>query len=190
MLLRNIYCEACGGLYCSKTWHSTDRFKRVVWQCNAKYRHEKFCQIPLVHTEEMQAAFVQAINRVVGSEAEIIDLCEKALNRQEELDSLSKQIGRLQTELGVVSELIQRPVADQEEYMARCVEIRQQLDEATAQKTQMTAKRSKIMTYLQTLRKADLITEFDETLWYGTVDRGVGIGERQHPVRVQGQAGG
>ena len=55
--------------------------------------------------------------------------------------------------------------------MARCMEIRQQLDEATAQKTQMTAKRSKIMTYLQTLRKADLITEFDETLWYGTVDR-------------------
>lgn len=55
--------------------------------------------------------------------------------------------------------------------MARCVEIRQQLEEATAQKTQMTAKRSKIMTYLQTLRKADLITEFDETLWYGTVEQ-------------------
>lgn len=55
--------------------------------------------------------------------------------------------------------------------MARCMEIRQQLDDATAQKTQMAAKRSKIMTYLQTLRKADLITELDETLWYGTVDR-------------------
>ena len=55
--------------------------------------------------------------------------------------------------------------------MARCMEIRQQLEEATPLKTQMTAKRSKIMTYLQTLRKADLISEFDETLWYGTVDR-------------------
>ena len=40
-----------------------------------------------------------------------------------------------------------------------------------AQKTQMTAKRGKIMTYLQTLRRADRITEFDETLWYGTVDQ-------------------
>ena len=54
-----------------------------MWQCNAKYCHEKLCQTPLVHTEEMQAAFVQAINRVVGSKAEIIDLCEKALIRQE-----------------------------------------------------------------------------------------------------------
>lgn len=53
--------------------------------------------------------------------------------------------------------------------MARCMVI-QQLDEAMAQKTRMTAKRSKIMTYLQTLRKADRITEFDE-LWYGTVER-------------------
>lgn len=48
----------------------------------------KLCQTPLVHPEEMQAAFVQAINRVVGSKAKIIDLCEKALNRQEELDGL------------------------------------------------------------------------------------------------------
>ena len=166
-----IFCEDCGGLYGSKTWHSTDCYKKVVWQCNAKYKHEKLCQTPLVHTEEMQAAFVQAINRVVGSKAEIIDLCEKALNRQEELDNLSKQISKLQAELNVVSELMQRPAPDQEEYMARCMEIRQQLGEATAQKTQMTAKRSKIMTYLQTLRKADLITEFDEMLWYGTVDR-------------------
>lgn len=51
------------------------------------------------------------------------------------------------------------------------MEIRRQLDEATSPKIQMIAKRSKIMTYLQTLRKADLITEFDETLWYGTVER-------------------
>ncbi len=61
-----------------------------MWQCNAKYRHEKLCQTPLVHTEEMQAAFVQAVTRVVSSKAEIIDLCEKALHRQEELDGLSK----------------------------------------------------------------------------------------------------
>ena len=114
---------------------------------------------------------MQAINRVVGSKAEIIDLCEKALNRQEELDGLSKQVGKLQAELNVVSELMQRPAADQEEYFARCVEIRQQLEEATTLKTQMTAKRSKIVTYLQTLRRTDLITEFDETLWYGTVER-------------------
>ena len=87
-----IFCEDCGGLYGSKTWHSTDCYKKVVWQCNAKYKHEKLCQTPLVHTEEMQAAFVQAINRVVGSKAEIIDLCEKALNRQMELDNLSKQM--------------------------------------------------------------------------------------------------
>ena len=47
--------------------------------------------------------------------------------------------------------------------MTRCVEIRQRLDEATVLKTQMTAKRCRIIAYLLTLRKADLITEFDET---------------------------
>ena len=32
-------------------------------------------------------------------------------------------------------------------------------------------KRRKYDDDLQTLRKADLITEFDETLWYGTMER-------------------
>lgn len=59
----------------------TDCYKKVAWQFYARHKHKKLCKTPLVHTEDMQAAIVQAVNRVVGSKADIIDLCKKALNR-------------------------------------------------------------------------------------------------------------
>lgn len=33
------------------------------------------------------------------------------------------------------------------------------------------AKRGRIQNYLDTLNRQELITEFDEVLWYGTVDQ-------------------
>ncbi|MBR0463200.1 MAG: hypothetical protein IJJ23_02285 [Clostridia bacterium] len=37
-------CGQCGGWYGSKVWHSTDKYCRVIWQCNAKSKEKKPCQ--------------------------------------------------------------------------------------------------------------------------------------------------
>ena len=40
-----IRCGCCGGWFGSKVWHSTDRYRRVIWQCIAKYKGvERFGQ--------------------------------------------------------------------------------------------------------------------------------------------------
>ena len=33
-----ILCADCGGIFGAKTWNSTDRYRRVVWQCNDKFK--------------------------------------------------------------------------------------------------------------------------------------------------------
>lgn len=33
-----VFCGKCGALYGSKTWNSTSKYKRTVWQCNSKYK--------------------------------------------------------------------------------------------------------------------------------------------------------
>ncbi|HQH66701.1 MAG: recombinase family protein, partial [Bacteroidales bacterium] len=38
-----IRCADCGGWYGAKTWHSTDRYRKVIYRCNRKYNGEK-CQ--------------------------------------------------------------------------------------------------------------------------------------------------
>ncbi len=41
-----IICGKCGGFYGSKVWHSNDKYRKIIWRCNAKYKgtqqNEKF----------------------------------------------------------------------------------------------------------------------------------------------------
>lgn len=67
-----------------------ERIERIAWEGERlpkflQGREKLFhCQKTLMHDEDMQAVFVQAINQVIGGKVEIIDICEKALNLQTE----------------------------------------------------------------------------------------------------------
>ena len=58
-----IRCGCCGGWYGSKVWHSTDKYRRVIWQCNSKFKDQTRCQTPHLTEDEIREAF----NRVVNS---------------------------------------------------------------------------------------------------------------------------
>ena len=61
-----IFCGSCGGLFGSKVWHSTDKYRRVVWQCGAKYRGAKKCTTPHLTEEQIREAFIRAMNSLSG----------------------------------------------------------------------------------------------------------------------------
>lgn len=35
-----IRCGDCGGFYGSKVWHSNDKYRKVIWQCNHKFKRK------------------------------------------------------------------------------------------------------------------------------------------------------
>ena len=49
-----IFCGDCGGVYGSKTWHSTDKYRRVIWQCNHKYDNGEKCGTPHLREEDLK----------------------------------------------------------------------------------------------------------------------------------------
>ena len=52
-----IKCGVCGGFFGVKVWHSTDKYRRVIYRCNKKYDGHK-CQTPHVTEGEVKTAFV------------------------------------------------------------------------------------------------------------------------------------
>lgn len=42
-----IKCGDCGGWYGSKVWHSNDKYRKVVWQCNHKFDGGENVQRPI-----------------------------------------------------------------------------------------------------------------------------------------------
>lgn len=59
-----IYCGECGELYGSKVWHSTDKYRRVVWRCNGKYERQTGCSTPHLSEKEIEMLFMRAISKL------------------------------------------------------------------------------------------------------------------------------
>ena len=38
-----VICGDCGSVYGSKIWHSNSKYRRVIWQCNRKFKNETKC---------------------------------------------------------------------------------------------------------------------------------------------------
>jgi DNA invertase Pin-like site-specific DNA recombinase len=62
-----IRCGECGAFFGSKVWGSNSKYRRVVWQCNGKYRErgKEPCRAPHLSEEDIQQAFVDAFNRIL-----------------------------------------------------------------------------------------------------------------------------
>ena len=58
-----IKCGECGSWYGSKVWHSTDKYRRVIYRCNHKFDGDKKCGTPHLTEEESKAVCVGACNR-------------------------------------------------------------------------------------------------------------------------------
>lgn len=57
-------CGECGAWYGRKTWASTTKYKYMVWRCNAKYDHDQPCKTATQRDEQIQDAFLQALNQL------------------------------------------------------------------------------------------------------------------------------
>ena len=70
-----VYCGDCGSLYGSKVWHATDKYRKVVWQCNHKYEGA-ICRSPHLTDTELEAVVVKAMSRLSDDREEIVRTAE------------------------------------------------------------------------------------------------------------------
>ncbi len=179
-----IKCEDCGCWYGSKVWHSTDRYRKVIYRCNRKYSGER-CQTTHVTEEEVKAAFVSAFNQLVSERKEIIANAELIHRALCVTDELQEEKHKLEDEMSVLVEMTQNIVAenariaqDQEEYQKRYDGLVERYDAAKARYDEVTATISaketqseRLAGFIRTLKEQDgTVAEFDETLWGSMVD--------------------
>jgi len=179
-----IKCADCGGWYGSKVWHSTDRYRKVIYRCNRKYNGDK-CQTPHVTEDEVKAAFISAYNQLVTEKKEIIANAEIIRRTLCVTDALQKEKSKLEEEMAVLVEMTQNIVAenarvaqDQDEYQKRYDGLVKRYDEAKARYDAVIAAISakeaqseRLANFIKTLKaQAGTISDFDGSLWGGMVE--------------------
>jgi len=181
-----IYCGKCGGMYGPKVWHSNSEYRRMVWQCNDRHKNGANCRAPHLTDAQVQAAFLAAFNERLDSKAEIFAAYDEVLRALTDNTDLDAEAAALAEECEIVTELTRKAVQenaatalDQSEYRRRYARLVKRYETAGARlaeiddaRQERNAKRVNITRFLKTLVKRgdDLVSEFDEELWYTTVD--------------------
>ena len=179
-----IKCGECGHWYGSKVWHSTDKYRRVVYQCNHKFDGAKKCSTPHLVEEEIKAAFVKAVGKLLKGRADILEnirLVREQICDTTELEAESKQ---LMNELQVLSDMVQscinenaRIAQDQTDYQKRYDELVSRYDAVRAKHDKVAktikgrhAKAERLDGFTKALKAQEAVTEFDDGLWGTLVD--------------------
>lgn len=179
-----IKCGDCGGWYGSKVWHSTDKYRKIVYRCNKKYKGEK-CKTPFVTEDEIKAAFVAAYNKMLNEKAEIIANLETMRKTLTATKDLVEEKARLNDEMEVLARMVEKIVDEnarvaqnQSDYQKRYNELVEKHEEARGryEKVEQEIKarelqNSRLKFFISFLKKQEaIIQDFDETLWGCMVD--------------------
>ena len=180
-----LICGDCGHYLGSKVWNSTSKYRRVIWQCNYKFKGECKCGTPHLTEEVIKAKFLEAYSQLLPERDRLIEDCrimQAALTDVTDIDRETKE--QIQ-ELEVVSELIKRCVdensstaLDQDEYLVRYNGLGDRYEKAESrvrelekQRTERMAKADAIGAFMFRLRELDQPLEhFDERLWLEVID--------------------
>lgn len=180
-----IKCGHCGAWYGSKTWHSTDKYKKSIWQCNHKFDGDEKCPTPHFTDEEIQTLFISAVNQLISRKDAIITAFTTALLPALDTTALAAESEELQSEMLVASDLMQKCIyenahvaLDQAEYQERYDGLTTRFETAKARHEEVTAsisdkqiRKATIEAFLETLKAQDGLAEtFEQTLWCGLMD--------------------
>ena len=180
-----IICADCGDIFGAKTWHSTDRYRRVIWQCNGKFKGERKCETPHLTEERLKELYLAALGEYLSDRDAAIDQLRYAQRMLTDTDFIDADIQALEEELTTITGMLRLCIAEnaantvtEETYRTTHAELCSRFEETEAKLAALQKQRDKM--------KADAITiggmmfelgeldtlplTFDEKLWHGTID--------------------
>ena len=176
-----LICGDCGSIYGSKLWHSQDKYRRTVWQCNGKFKNK--CTTPHLKDDEIKAVSIKAVNKILTDKTSVIkDLTEirKLLLDTKELDKkLADAVIELEYAEGLIKSYFNGSAITEkdatsgkfEEYQTKYTEVKEKVDKLEKKITDRKNRALKMQRFISKIEDMDeLVDEFSEKMFLGLVD--------------------
>ena len=185
VLSGKIVCGDCGEVYGVKVWNSTDKYRRVIWRCNGKYRDDK-CTTPHVDERQIQEKFLWAYNQIMVNRESLLEDCSSMLQLLTDTSSMDEELAKLQSEQEILVELTRKIVAEnaavampQGEYIERYTALVDRYEILAGQMQELKSKRQdrqsraqEIQMYMKTVVSQNgELREFDPRVWLDVIDK-------------------
>ncbi len=182
-----LVCEDCGGFFGVKTWNSTNKYRRTVWQCNNKFKDKAHrCTTPHLTENEIKERFLRAYNTLIPDREELLDDCRRMMDLLTDCTAVDAEINELLREAEDVTTLTRKCIEEnaakaqsQEDFAARYKSyedryerIKKKLETLQEQKAHRQAQADSISAFMFELHETDEpVKEFDGKLWLSVIDR-------------------
>ena len=174
-----ILCGECGSYYGRKVWHSNDKYRTVIWRCQHKYDNGEPCKTPHVTEDQIKAAFVEEMNRVITNKDKVLADIKTLIATLTETRELEEKEASAGKELEAVSESMRKLVdayahalIEQSEYddryaelLAQSREIEERATMIGEQREQRKARKRELGAFYKMLKETGPILEFNDELW-------------------------
>jgi site-specific DNA recombinase len=180
-----IFCGECGGYYGSKVWHSTDKYRRVVWQCSDKFKGDHFCGTPHLTESQIQELFLRAFGKVVSLRDIILEDCRLVQKQLFDCTELDRQQQTLAEEMRMAADMVRHcieenalRVQDQTEYLQRYEQytwhyekLKKKYDALENERQRRKEQQDRLGAFISTMEHTQTVPiAFDTDLWLATVD--------------------
>lgn len=173
-----ILCGDCGGYFGAKVWHSNSKYRRVIYQCNSKFKNEHFCTTPHLYEQEIQQKFLQAFSQFFGQRQSVIENCRFVLNQLKKQNSVYDE---LQEKFSEINEKLKRYIEESVDATESSLDyqvLNDQYEEIYARlqaEEQVEAERksryTKMLNILKVFENSELTLEtFDENVWNAVLE--------------------
>ena len=180
-----IICGDCGEIFGSKVWHSNSKYRRTIWQCNAKFKGDTICTTPHLYEDDIKELFVVALSKLLVNREALLE--DGRLIRHELMDTsaIDAECEELLREMDVVAGLIQKCInenavqtIDQDEYINRYNALVERHEKTQNRYDTLQKKRdrrliqSDVMSgFLFAITELDTLQlQFNQPLWHTTID--------------------
>ncbi|MBQ3426851.1 MAG: recombinase family protein [Clostridia bacterium] len=183
-----LICEDCGGVYGPKVWHSTDKYKRQIWQCRKKFSGDSVCGTPTLSTETIQSLFIRAYNKAMADKIRLEEDTRLVMSLWSDYTVIDRKIRHTKCELDMTAEAIRAAIhanasiaLPQDEYNEKYIKLEEKytsimsrLERLKESRKQQESKVKALELFLNTALNSDsVLEEWNETAWSVMIDTAV-----------------
>ena len=180
-----ILCGDCGCVYGSKVWHSTDQYRRVIWQCNGKFKGNEKCSTPHLTEDQIRDAFREAVSKLIQDRTVLLEDGRILKDALTDCTGIDKKLNEISGEMEIVTGMIDACVRenavaaqDQDQYKSRYYDLINRFETLQAKQAALQKDRAErerkgdaLDAFLFELSELDeLDMEFSPQRWNAIVD--------------------
>ena len=184
-----IVCSCCEGFFGSKVWHSTSKYRRIIWQCNHKFSkssgNEK-CKTPHLYEDEIKKRFIEVCNSIATDRDDFLTSCREVvilLSNTAALDrKIEAQYARINELTVSMQEFIKENAMEAQdedfykvkmaEYNAKKADMEKVLHDLLNKRAERLSRKELLEGLIRTMEHDDIVTDtFDGKLWLLLVEK-------------------